>query len=137
MLVVEYEGVELDLCAECDGTWFDRDELQLLFESLGPEAQQLLPKEIESLPERQTQEAKRRCPRCRKKMRKVLIGPAQDILIDVCPLGDGLWFDSREAAQLTREVAQAVPGLAGKAIHFMGQVFQGQQSPAQKEGSQK
>lgn len=133
MLVVEYEGVELDTCLECEGTWFDRDELELLFEELSAEAQGLLPREMQSLPEAQTRERKRRCPACGRKMRKVLIGPGQDILIDVCPQGDGLWFDSKEVAQLAREAIDAVPGLAGKAIHFMGQVFRSQESP-DKEG---
>ena len=64
-------------------------------------------------------------------MLKAMVGPAGDILIDVCPRGDGLWFDSKEAFQLAQEVAQATPGLAGKALHFMGQVF----SSAEEEGT--
>jgi len=127
MMIVEYEGVELDYCAACEGVWFDRDELEQLFEGLGPEAGQMLPRDMAQLPEAQTQEKKRRCPVCRKRMRKALIGPRGDVLIDTCPSGDGLWFDSNEVAELAEEVTQALPAAAGRAISFMGRVFRGPQ----------
>ena len=133
MIVVEYEGVELDHCVECGGTWFDRDELGLLFEDVGPAARALLPLGAESLPEAPAHEKRRRCPLCRKKMRKVLVGPAHDILIDVCPRGEGLWFDDAEVAELADEVVAALPDAHGKAIQFMGRVMQGRR-PREEEG---
>ena len=136
-MVVEHEGVELDHCVECDGTWFDRDELELLFEGLGPEAHRLLPAHIEALPDAATQEKPRRCPACGRKMRKVLLGIEKTVLIDACPRGDGLWFDSTEVAQLAEDLAQRVPAVAGRAITFMGQVFKGKKAPVQEEGETK
>jgi len=133
MMVVEFEGVELDYCVRCDGTWFDRDELELLLGGLGPEALHLLPSEVGALPEAATPEARRPCPVCRKKMRKVLVGTKGDVLIDACARGDGLWFDSAEVAQLTEEIAESVPAVPGRAIHFMGRVFQAGTAPDRKE----
>ncbi len=136
MIVVEYEGVELDHCVECNGTWFDRDELELLFEDFGPEALGLLPRDMESLPEASTDEAKRRCPLCRKKMRKVRIEVGKGVLIDVCPRGQGLWFDEAEVAELAGGLAKAAPGVPGKAVEFMGRVFGAQETSNHEKGGQ-
>ena len=42
-------------------------------------------------------EAKRKCSICDKKMQKVIVGDSQPaLLIDKCRRGDGLWFDKGE-----------------------------------------
>jgi Zn-finger nucleic acid-binding protein len=133
MIVVEYEGVELDHCVQCGGTWFDRDELELLFKGMGEDVRKLLPAQAEKLPEAATREKKRRCPICSKKMNKILIGPRKDILIDVCPRGEGLWFDDTEVAALADEVLGAIPGVPGQAIDFIGRVFRQKMPPAKEE----
>ena len=39
----------------------------------------------------------RRCPRCRARMKQVRApGSAQDIILDRCPHGHGIWFDDGE-----------------------------------------
>jgi len=133
MIVVEHDAVELDHCTQCLGTWFDRDELVLLLEGMGPGARHALPEEIGSMPEARTSEARRRCPICRKKMRKVRLGGEGGVLIDACPRGDGLWFDDAEVAQLAEQIAKRVPEAPGKAVHFMGRVFRGGRRPEQGE----
>ena len=47
-----------------------------------------------------TEEPGRKCPICRHKMDKVNIGPGRRVMIDSCPTGCGLWFDSNELADL-------------------------------------
>ena len=113
MIVVEYEGVELDHCPSCEGTWFDSDELRLLFEELGSEAALRIPADIQSLPEVEIKEARRRCPICRRRMRKVSIPCAPDVLLDACAQGDGIWFDRSEVYLLAREHRQVRAGRAG------------------------
>ena len=66
-------------------------------------------------------------------MRKVLIGGAGNVLIDVCSRGDGLWFDNTEVAQFAEEVTKALPATAGKAIRFLGRVFRGQRTSDDEE----
>ena len=134
MLVIEYNGVELDYCVECDGTWFDSGELALLFEELGAQAYGLLPEKLAASPNARTREKKRRCPICRQKMRKILVGPRQEILIDACPAGDGLWFDSNEVSDLAQQVIDDNPNVSNKAIEFMGRVFRKSESSASAEG---
>ncbi len=92
--VVEYEDVELDLCPECKGVWFDRGELDLLLGG-GPA--------IDTSPASTSEEA-RRCPVCPQKMDKVNIGPGRRVLIDSCPAGCGLWFDGNELSDLTGDL---------------------------------
>ena len=81
---------------------------------------------ILSLPEKKGKEAVRKCPVCRKKMRKVLVGLEPEVLIDVCPVGDGIWFDGGEVQQVIRQLVESVPSGTdgeGEVISFLGEVF--------------
>jgi len=97
MYAAEYEQIEIDLCAGCEGVWFDADELELL---LGQPAE-LQPSNVD------LQEDDRTCPRCRKPMNKANIGPEKSVVIDVCPAGCGMWFDRGEAQDLCRNLETA------------------------------
>ena len=88
--VVEYEKIELDICGECQGIWFDHGELDLLLETT----------ESQALAGAETDEPSRPCPLCKHKMNKVNIGPDRRVLIDSCPEGCGIWFDKDELADL-------------------------------------
>jgi Zn-finger nucleic acid-binding protein len=94
--VVEFEQIELDVCADCGGIWFDHGELDLLLGQ--PDASALVDAE--------TQEPSRRCPLCRSHMNKVNIGPGRRVLIDSCPTGCGLWFDKDELADLAGDLKE-------------------------------
>jgi Zn-finger nucleic acid-binding protein len=134
MMVVEYEKVEVDHCVQCEGTWFDRGELALLFDDLDASAYGLLPEQIAALTEAATQEKPRKCPICHEKMRKVHVGPLSNILIDVCPQGDGLWFDDMEVAALAQQIIDTGSVASDKAIAFLGKVFLGSEVSEQAEG---
>jgi len=57
MMVVEYDGVELDYCVECQGSWFDRGELYLLMADLDSGSESYLrPEHIDGLPDARTDE---------------------------------------------------------------------------------
>ena len=91
MIVLEYKKIELDICAQCDGVWFDAEELGLLLETL-----HLNVDELGRAPAKKTTEVARKCPDCRKKMKKIVIGPGDGVMIDRCTKGHGLWFDGGE-----------------------------------------
>ncbi|MFC1934835.1 zf-TFIIB domain-containing protein [Chloroflexota bacterium] len=121
MIVVEHEQIELDYCTVCSGVWFDSGELELMLER------------ILSLPVAATTEKKRKCPICRRKMKKVLVGEAPEILIDACPAGDGLWFDGGEVIQLIPQCAGKPCGDSddqGRMLTFLGETFKIGDSPA-------
>ena len=111
--VVEYEDIELDVCAECSGVWFDAGELELVLG--GREA-------LTAAPAR-TDERRRPCPICDAKMDKVNIGPGERVLIDSCPEGCGLWFDAGELAQLTRNLSEDGWAVAPHLREFLYDLF--------------
>ncbi len=126
MIVVEHNRIELDYCTSCRGVWFDSGELELLLESLGLESPKLFLGNILNSTEARPPEKRRKCPICRQKMKKTLIGQPE-VLIDVCEKGDGLWFDGGEVGQLLKQLTEKPS--AKSASHqqltgFLGEVFQ-------------
>lgn len=101
MVIVECEGVELDLCIEGQGVWFDADELRQLFALLHmPEGLQNLEQRLHVM-ERARGEPKRRCPRCHAIMDLIDAPGARDaVILDRCPNGHGLWFDQGELNEI-------------------------------------
>lgn len=93
LIVVELEGVELDRCVACRGTWLDAGELEQLVEWAG-----LAPGRVSAALRGAGSgtRGQRRCPRCRRKMRVVSIGDQPRVQVDRCPVGHGLWFDAGE-----------------------------------------
>jgi Zn-finger nucleic acid-binding protein len=111
--VVEYDHIELDLCASCEGMWFDGGELELLL-GVG-ESPMLTPAE--------TEEQGRACPLCRKPMDKVNIGPSQRVMVDTCPAGCGLWFDADELKTLSADLAADGWQVRPEVRRFLSEMF--------------
>lgn len=124
MIVVEHANIELDYCVHCKGVWFDAAELDLLLRSLelaaGHDVASLM-----KLPKKAPAEAPRKCPICRKKMHKMLIGREPEVLIDSCAVGHGLWFDGGEVEQVIQQLLDE-PGVSGKVVSFLGQTIRRQ-----------
>ena len=96
LVIVECDHVELDVCFDGHGIWFDADELRQLFELAGAVENGLgLEARFAHLPAHAG--SKRRCPRCRGRMRHVEApGSSEQVILDECPKGHGLWFDDGE-----------------------------------------
>jgi Zn-finger nucleic acid-binding protein len=95
LVIVEVNGVELDMCYQQHGMWFDHDELRQLFlGTCAPETLTDLESRLERLPRKGG--PKRRCPRCRAKMWQVVEPNGADVILDACPHDHGLWFDQGE-----------------------------------------
>jgi Zn-finger nucleic acid-binding protein len=129
LLIVEWHDVELDLCVDGHGVWFDGQELEALFAKAidagrndkTHEAHEIrrAAREFEAsllkLPAAPS-EPRRRCPRCDAKMRVVAAAPATaehpPVALDVCPHGHGTWFDDGELQQtLAAPQLAAIDGL--------------------------
>lgn len=95
-LIVEYQNIELDYCPVCQGVWFDAGELELLIEAAGLGDYRKYLDSIINAPEAATPEKKRKCPICYHKMKKTYIDADKKIFVDVCHVGDGIWFDGGE-----------------------------------------
>ncbi len=122
MIVVEHEKIEIDHCLKCSGVWFDSGELELLAslltsEGAGSQTSMLTPREVEHA------EARRKCPVCGHKMDKVCLGNTRTVLVDSCPKGDGLWFDSGELHHVLGEIEPPKTQAAQDVLSFLGSAF--------------
>ncbi|MBI2868603.1 MAG: zf-TFIIB domain-containing protein [Chloroflexi bacterium] len=127
MIVVEHNRIELDFCPNCSGVWFDAGELELLLESLGRRAGDSPLAGLLSLPEAVTSEKKHKCPICHRQMKKAGAGEPQ-VVVDVCPQRDGLWFDGGEVGHVINQCApepctEAQP--QGEVFSFLSDTFKG------------
>jgi uncharacterized protein len=122
MIIVEHQKIELDYCNLCAGVWFDSEELELLVSTLEAGGIKLSVTELLTPNEAKTSEARRRCPVCGHKMDKAWLGKEPKVLIDSCPLGDGLWFDGGELHSVLHQM-----GITSSkdVISFLGDAFQG------------
>jgi Zn-finger nucleic acid-binding protein len=130
MIVVEYHNIELDHCLQCAGVWFDCGELELLLEMTNSQGQtcQTI---VQKTPAR-VAEAKRKCPVCGRKMEKAWLGQKPRILIDSCPVGDGLWFDGGELHQALSQMENRKEENGRDILYFLGETFQAH-PPAKQE----
>lgn len=94
MVILELNQVEIDYCSACKGIWFDNGELELIFSN----SDKKTVAESFSI-KRKIDEAKRRCPICKKKMDKVEFENT-GIILDRCSNNHGLWFDNGELKAL-------------------------------------
>lgn len=121
MLIVEFDDIELDACPDCQGIWFDTQELRELFDLVGaPEYLGDLENHLERLPH---SAARRACPRCRGRIEPVRAPtPEGDLILDQCPRGHGLWFDRGELETLFQsllgEGSDALAGVRKYLGHF-------------------
>lgn len=130
MIVVEHKKVELDFCLRCAGVWFDVNELNLLVSTLQSEGVQMSHMDLLTPHLAKVKEAPRKCPICGRKMDKVWLGKEPKVLIDSCPIGDGLWFDGGELNQVLKEMETAGPK---DVLSFLGNAFEA----THKSGSEK
>ena len=130
MLIVEFQGVELDFCPVCRGAWFDRGELELIVELAGL-TRQTVADALHTAAAAETS-GRRRCPRCRRKMAVAAVGRERSVSIDRCPVGDGIWFDRGELAAFIRALtATPAAGLAD----FLGDLFRNELAGSTEERS--
>jgi hypothetical protein len=127
-IIVEYKKIELDYCPACRGVWFDAGELELLMESAGVERYQSLLNKLNRTPEAVSSEKVRKCPICRRKMKKAYIDEEGKVLVDVCHGGHGIWFDSGEVDHLLRSLAEKSmeKDAYRDVLAFVGEVFKSQ-----------
>jgi Zn-finger nucleic acid-binding protein len=104
LVAFELEGIEIDHCVSCFGTWLDAGELKSITEAASVSTGELgRSLELSGKGKR----TRLRCPRCPSKLREISIGREPAVLLDRCPNGHGLWFDRGE-------MAGAILSFAGK-----------------------
>lgn len=97
MIALELEGIEIDHCLDCGGTWLDAGEIEAISERAGGDPGRLA-RAIDTATA--GPRGARRCPRCRRKMRTIHPAEPAGLELDRCPLHHGLWFDRGEMKTL-------------------------------------
>ena len=121
----ELDGVEIDRCLKCGGTWLDSGELERLAEAAGAEVGKL----SAALNDRTGgKHGKRRCVRCRWKLRIVTVS---EVELDHCPHGHGLWFDRNEMGRL---VSSFTEGEEGAVARFFSDLDAGSRQTEEQKG---
>lgn len=131
MLAIELEGIEIDHCLACFGTWLDAGEIAAISARAGADAS-----EINNLLKNGRQvsaQSKGRCPRCSRNLRAVAFGESPDRLtIDICPRGHGEWFDQGEVFKL---VSLAPSGVGGAVSDFFAELFKSELESFKPKGA--
>ena len=105
LVVFELDGVEIDRCLKCGGTWLDDGEIDQLTRRAGGRPD---PLGAAIAAAGHGRAGDRRCVRCSAKMKLVTV---QAVELDRCPRGHGLWFDKNEMESL---IAVTKDGVAAK-----------------------
>lgn len=124
LMILAYKGIEVDACSQCGGVWFDAGEIEDLLERTGvcPEDPQVA---FLTRPSARSAQGKRLCPRCDERMEEhrapAAAGDAEDLTVDRCPRGHGVWFDRGEFHRL---LARSSPSSgANEALAFLNEMF--------------
>jgi len=117
LVVLELEGVEVDHCVECGGTWLDRGELELITGQAGVSTGRITEALERAGDGRRTD---RRCPRCGRKMQEITVGEERAVQLDRCPRGDGLWLDRGELKAVTAAFHE---GEEGSVARFFAELY--------------
>ncbi len=113
LLIMEYKEIEIDFCPECLGIWLDAEELQWILGNDFDEQSIFKKTSID--------EDKKRCPRYRTYMHKIILPENQKIVYDICPNNHGFWFDRGELEQLIHSLPE-FPG-THSFLHWLSEVF--------------
>lgn len=124
MIVLEFDGVEVDRCSGCGGTWLDAGELELIAARAGVPADRVL----EALATaRERGRSRRRCLRCPRRLREIAVGAGPEVHLDRCPWGHGLWCDRGEMVSVVRSLAGD-----GPVARFFADLYRSEIEPLEK-----
>lgn len=93
------EEIELDVCKNCHGTWFDRFELQKISATEFEETP-VFDVDVSNEPK-----LDRRCPKDRFPLMRHFFSKNIRLMIDTCPKCAGIWLDPGEFSAVRNQVA--------------------------------
>jgi len=103
---VIYESIEIDICKNCKGVWFDRGELHEHISNLitnnevkTPTVKQILNKPIST---DEVKENVKKCPKCFVDMYIFNFCYDSNVILDKCPSCQGIWSDKGEVRRAAR-----------------------------------
>ena len=102
-------GIELDICAKCEGVWFDKGEFQHFVNSLvstGAIQDQPIKKALrkKAFPIIESQRRNLHCPRCNNQLELKNFSFDSNVFVDKCFSCHGLWTDKGELLEIAKYV---------------------------------
>lgn len=119
LLILEFKGIEVDMCDRCRGVWLDAGELEELIERTGASMNDPLAAfqhSSGSVPRGR----KCLCPRCDLPLEQIR-NSSNSLVLDRCREGHGLWFDVDELQKLLA-ICPTESG-ACRALEFLNELF--------------
>lgn len=105
MRVKNTQGIEIDECADCKGTWFDRDELRRVKDHTNGDLN-WMDFELWKHPERfRVAEKPVGCPRCAVSMVSIEYDKTR-VEVDYCIQCRGVWLDADEFEKIIEALTQ-------------------------------
>ncbi len=102
LIALEFEGIEIDHCTSCLGTWLDAGELEDMTRLAGVEPGELSRAMDTAVSHRR---GDKKCPRCERRLDLIAVHEGAEIELDRCPHGHGLWFDQGELKEIISTAA--------------------------------
>jgi len=115
LIIVERNNIEVDYCISCNGFWLDAGELELLYQISNGSSDIMSPFKYPAV---KSDEKKYKCPICSSVLKKVRIN---EIIVDVCPNMDGIWFDKGELSEVINKFQNSSE--KSEVINFLGENF--------------
>ena len=108
----EYGFIVLDVCPRCEGSWFDKGELDRLDKSLWTNAE-----ELEFLRMGGDRECLA-CPKCRVGMVSLSPIDARNVVVERCPLCEGFWLNAGDLGEIQDLAARMDSGKLSHLTHY-------------------
>ena len=103
----EYGFVIIDICQNCQGSWFDKGELDRLDDSVWTNVEKVEWHNIS--PDHKNI----KCPKCNINLEPLSPEDAKELIVDYCPSCQGFWLDKGELDRM-REVSLKIDSETSK-----------------------
>ena len=103
---LDFKGITLDHCEQCDGLWFDKGELK---RAKNEEDQELKGFDFPLWTDAEkvtASKGERLCPTCNENMSVINYAGYSDIPIDICPACQGVWLDKGEFERIVSHLEE-------------------------------
>ena len=103
--VIDAADLELDQCPDCHGIWFDKNELRPFIEFALEHRDDIVDAEYDTARLRFSvpggDEHQWSCPACHGAMTKFHYAVDSNVVVDRCPICEGLWLERGDVSRLT------------------------------------
>ncbi|MCS7165372.1 MAG: zf-TFIIB domain-containing protein [Candidatus Calescibacterium sp.] len=104
---ISISEILIDVCDECGGIWFDKQELGQAIQTSKEEIQKLTETLSNAIEFDKTKDVEMNCPKCNDKMFKYRYMYTSNIYIDGCDKCEGVWIDKGELLEIINYLEEA------------------------------